>query len=546
MTQLIDSEVGGFINQRSNLEQEIKDVLQLNLTSSEPPPEGLLSTLQQTTNSNQTTEQVSSNTLGSEPLSTQQTPESNQIPEITLNPLGTQLIAGVNTAMDSNMPVTISIHKNDLQQAHKILEQFQRDGSVIIYVKSSSDNLDFVTITISPRSIAQQTPANTNKQKPEERKKQVMENNPILEMHRNIKYQYLGKIISPTQGTVATYDFLKKYHSNNQRFVEFFNNLNPEEQLLFVSYLFGKFMGSRYNKSNSRSTLPRVGSYDDFLALSEFIKALNIHSEIESFEKRLARAREDADIVLEELSRAFQSQNQDLTKYLNGNSIKHIRTGLTIIFMEFQINREDLKKAVSKISVSEIQRILDVMKDLMEKGHRHAPARSLSDQELRMYALSSLIISSIFKVNAGLVLATIAQESNFRTNVHGVWGRGASQQTDLGVIQQHLQNPHIYVRHLSKYNVNAAFLSTIINNSLFAKYTSIPNDVEGNIILQLYLASLTYISKAQMLRNLNIDLLNPKTTYEIQKLAEAYNGSSIAKKYGNDIVNSPFIGLGMR
>ncbi|MCS7122409.1 MAG: hypothetical protein NZ908_00405 [Candidatus Micrarchaeota archaeon] len=532
MIQPIDPGTGGFsTNQKANLEQEIIDVLQLNFSEpeSKPPDKSSLSRPQQPT----------------EQSSTQQTPETNQVSEITPNWLETQLIAGVNTAMNSNTPVMISIDKNNLQQAYKILEPFRRDG-LVISVKSDSDTHDSVIITISPQPVAQQKSSSTNTQKPEERKKQVMENNPILEMHRDVKYQYLGKTISPNQGTVATYDFLRKYHSNNQRFVEFFNSLDHEEQLLFVSYLFGKFMGSRYNKSNSRSTLPRVGSYDDFLALSEFIKTLNIDSEMEGFKKRLTRAREDADIVLEELSRVSQSQNQNVTKYLNENSIKHIRTGLTIIFMEFQIDRDDLKKSISKISMNEIQRTLDLMKDLREKGHRHAPARSLSDQELRIYALSSQLISSIFKVNPGLVLATIAQESNFRTNVHSINGRGASQQTDLGVIQQHLQNPHIYAKHLSKYGVNATFLSTIINNSLFAKYTSIPNNVEGNIIVQLYLASLTYVSKAQMLRNLNIDLLNPKTTYEIQKLAEAYNGSSIAKMYGNDVANSPFIGLGIR
>ncbi|MEM4149312.1 MAG: hypothetical protein QW336_00120 [Candidatus Anstonellales archaeon] len=425
---------------------------------------------------------------------------------------------------------TITVREFESNELLHVL--FENKDRFDIRIRKESES-ELITITVQPKDNRQFPPQQPSDQKPEYKN---MDRLPIVEAHRNIFYTYAGKKIYPNLLLPLTYDYLNLYHSKNQNFLRFFNTLDDDTKMLFLSYIGGMFI-MEYARRNGRISpkLLRVEEQEHRLALAQFVQRLNIDAHINSFSNRLKRAQNDVDMILEKI---YSVSGDSLERMVGKNGIQHLRFGLITMFMEFQFNQSHLMDSIKHFKWGNVLDTIDLMKFLANQGHRHAPSRELDQKQIALHAISAHLVGNIMRVNPGLLLATIAQESNFRVHVHSLYGRGASQQTDQGGIHTHF-NPSLYNTHFKKYGVDATFLTIIINSSMYADYIrNIPSNFEGNILLQYYFASITYIGKA---RRFNVDLWNVSDTYTIRKLAEDYNGGPEKVKYGLDVANSPYI-----
>ena len=298
----------------------------------------------------------------------------------------------------------------------------------------------------------------------------------------------------------------------NQKFKDFFEQLDDFERRLFVGYAIGCAFLGRSDFGPDDYELRTSRSQRHF---TSYIKT-NLNALMENFERRLKQAVSRADQFINLLDQKFKQQNITLKGQL-GPEYEKFRRGLIVMFMEFEI------KDITTLANIDINRFLSWSNQLNRyRGKRHSPANSVDLYEIKHSVLSSLILGKMFGVDPRFYLIIAAQESNFNNSAVGESGTGLGQQTANGSILTNYR-----IDYKSNYG---NYISPVTTRAMMFEIDSGSN---GSIFISFYeMAKLIQEKKGYL------DISRYKQS-NIRQVAERYNGHPDNQiQYGTSVARS--------
>jgi acylphosphatase len=333
----------------------------------------------------------------------------------------------------------------------------------------------------------------------------------------NKKYSYY------MNAEIVGFRILQDILRTNQKFKDFFEQLDDFEKRLFIGYAIGSAFRNRPGFGSNDYELRTSRSQGHF---TSYVKT-NLNSLMENFERRLKQAVSKADEFINLLDQKFKQQNITLKGQL-GPEYEKFRRGLIVMFMEFEI------KDITPLANIDINRFLSWSNQLNEyRGGRHSPKNSVDPYEIKHSVLSSLILGKMFGVDPRFYLVIAAQESNFDNSIVGKSGTGLGQQTANGSI-------------LTNYTINyksnyGNYISPVTTRAMMFEIDSGSN---GSIFISFYEMAKLIQEKKGYLDISKYDRSNQSTISAIRKVAERYNGNPNNQiEYGTSVVNSQLWGI---
>jgi hypothetical protein len=323
---------------------------------------------------------------------------------------------------------------------------------------------------------------------------------------------------------IVGFRILQDILRTNQKFKDFFEQLDDFEKRLFVGYAIGSAFRHRSDFSSNDYELRTFRSQRHF---TSYVKT-NLNALMENFERRLKQAVSKADEFINLLDQKFKQQNITLKGEL-GPEYEKFRRGLIVMFMEFKIIKD-----ITTLANIDINRFLSWSNQLNGyRGGRHSPANAVDLYEIKHSVLSSLILGKMFGVDPRFYLVIAAQESNFDNSIVGKSGTGLGQQT---------ANGSILTNYTTDYKSNYGnYISPVTTRAMMFEANSGSN---GSIFISFYEMAKLIQEKKGSLDISKYDRSNPYTISAIRQVAERYNGHQDHKtSYGISVVNSQLWGI---
>ncbi len=330
--------------------------------------------------------------------------------------------------------------------------------------------------------------------------------------------QHNGKYSYYMNAEIVGFRILQDILRTNQKFKDFFEQLDDFERRLFVGYAIGSAFRGRFDFGPDDYELRTSGSQRHF---TSYVKT-NLNALMENFERRLKQAVSKADQFINLLDQKFKQQNITLKSEL-GPEYEKFRRGLIVMFMEFEIEDKDIRTLAN----IDINRFLSWSNQLNRyRGGRHSPANAVDLYEIKHSVLSSLILGKMFGVDPRFYLIIAAQESNFDNSIVGKSGTGLGQQTANGSILTNYR-----INYKSNYG---NYISPVTTRAMMFEVTGSSESISnGSIFISFYeMAKLIQEKKG----SLDISKYNKSV---IRQVAERYNGNPDLKtSYGQSVAYS--------
>ena len=317
---------------------------------------------------------------------------------------------------------------------------------------------------------------------------------------------------------IAGFRILEDILRTNQKFKDFFEQLDDFERSLFVGYAIGSAFRGRSGFGSEDYELRTSRSQRYF---TSYVKT-NLNALMENFERRLKQAVSKADEFIDLLDQKFKQQNITLKDQL-GPEYEKFRRGLIVMFMEFEI------KDITPLANIDINRFLSWSNQLNGyRGGRHSPKSVVDRYEIKHSVLSSLILGKMFGVDPRFYLVIAAQESNFDNSIVGKSGTGLGQQT---------ANGSIFTNYTEDYKSNyGKYISPVTTRAMMFEVDSGSN---GSIFISFYEMAKLIQEKKGSLDISKYNQYDQSTIRRIRQVAERYNGHLDHKtSYGQFVAGS--------